>query len=463
MDRVERAGNLSGRTPQPWAPTGVMYIVSSGARVAALVRWSFLLFVFAIQFEEMNIGLTSSSLSLARAAGLLFFAACLLQPKQCFSHPPHAMWWFIGYITIYSLNGLFISEEFFNEFVVGLFTRIQLIILFWVATNLLRDLKLARRALLTFAMASLVLSLGIIFKIPGFYIPITEGRATAAGANANGLAFNITCAVLIILGLRSEQGIRRLWYRALSVISLLPLLIGITLTGSRSGIGSLVIAASLYLFPSEGFKRKAALILWGILTIVTIVYMAMNDPVASARWERTYYEGNTSGRDKIYEAAIAMTAEEPIFGWQPVRSTFELGRRVKVRGGKDAHNLLLYLLIEVGLVGTVPFLVGLWLCIRAAWKARKGTMGILPLALLAALLAGSVVGTTLANKTTWLLLALGLASAAMVPVEQRRRARMLVHNQSSRMGRQKYWSWSPAVSKQVTRSQPSLMIGRHRR
>jgi O-antigen ligase len=363
------------------------------------------------------------------------------------------MWWFIGYITIYSLNGLFIPEQFLHEFFVGLFTRIQLITLFWVASGLLRDEKLARSALLTFLMASLLLSLGIIFKIPGFYMPITEGRVTAIGANANGLAFNMACAVLIMIGLRSDKGVRRLWYRALSVISLLPLLLVLTLTGSRSGIGGFVIAASLYLFPGQSFKRKRALILWGILTIVTMVYMVVNDPATSLRWERTYYQGDTSGRNKIYEAAIAMISEQPIFGWQPVRCFYELGRRVKTSIGKDAHDLYLYLLIEVGFVGTVPFLVGLLVCIRAAWKARQGEMGMMPLALLAALLAFSAANTTLIGKTTWILLALGLASAATVPAEQRRRARVLVKDQSSRMGRGKYWSWSSAISKQVTRSQ----------
>jgi O-antigen ligase len=462
MHRVEKAGNM-GRGPlQPSLPTRVVYVAASGERVATLVRWSFLLFVFTIPFETMKAGFTSDSLSLTKAAGFLFFAACLAHPKRCFPRPPVAMWWFIGYIVIYTLSGLFIPEQFLGSFFGGLLTRIQLIILLWVASSLLRDEKLARSALLAFSMALVLLSLGMIFKIPGFYVPINEGRATAVGANANELAFNTACAVLIIIGLRSDKSLQGLWYKALPVISLLPLLVALTLTGSREGIGGLVIGASLYLFSGQSFKRKKALILWAILTIVTMIYMVLNNPAVSARWERTYYQGNTSGRDTIYAAAIAMISERPIFGWQPVRSYLELGRRVKVWSGRDAHNLYLHLLIEVGFVGTVPFLVGLWLCVRAAWKAREGKTGIMPLALVATLLAVSVTGTPLVSKTMWLLLALSLASASILPAEQWLRARVLVKDQSSNIGRQRYWQWSRAKPKQVTRSQRSLTIGLHR-
>jgi O-antigen ligase len=144
-----------------------------------------------------------------------------------------------------------------------------------------------------------------------------------------------------------------------------------------------------------------------------------------------------------------MISEQPIFGWQPIRSFFELGRRIKTWSGTDAHNLYLHLLIEVGFVGMVPFLVGLWLCIRAAWKARKGKMGIMPLALLAGLLAYSIGGTTLATKTTWLLLALGLASAATLHLEQQRLPRVLVQEHSPWITRRKYAAWSEAISKQA--------------
>ena len=108
-----------------------------------------------------------------------------------------------------------------------------------------------------------------------------------------------------------------------------------------------------------------------------------------------------------------MFVERPGLGWQPLMSGHELGRRVyhlSHSGGRDAHNLFLHLLLEGGIVGALPFLVGLWLCGQSAWKARSKPLGLLPLALFCAVLASSMAHTDLRRKPFWLVLA--LASAA---------------------------------------------------
>jgi hypothetical protein len=61
----------------------------------------------------------------------------------------------------------------------------------------------------------------------------------------------------------------------------------------------------------------------------------------------------------------------------------------------------------------VPFLLGLGLCVRAAWKARRATPGALPLALLAVLLMGNMSGNRIAFTPFWLVLAYALASQHM--------------------------------------------------
>ena len=81
------------------------------------------------------------------------------------------------------------------------------------------------------------------------------------------------------------------------------------------------------------------------------------------------------------------------------------------------HNLLLALLLEVGLIGTIPFLVAIWLIVRSAWRARSGNLGYLPIALLAAVGANCMVenGLDLRSKVFWLVLALAAtATPAML-------------------------------------------------
>src|SRR5262249_3510321 len=88
------------------------------------------------------------------------------------------------------------------------------------------------------------------------------------------------------------------------------------------------------------------------------------------------------------------------------------GRTHKLGGERDAHNLVLHLFLEVGLIGAMPFLIGLGLCARAAWKGRSGRLGVLPLALLLTVFAINLAHTWLSHKLMWLVLALALATAS---------------------------------------------------
>ena len=110
-------------------------------------------------------------------------------------------------------------------------------------------------------------------------------------------------------------------------------------------------------------------------------------------------------------ASIDMALERPVFGWHPVLHWYELGSRLG-KWERDEHSLILHLLLEVGTVGMIPFLVGLWLCGKDAWSARKGKLGGVPLALFLAALVNNVTDTGIAKKTLWFILALTLAAAS---------------------------------------------------
>jgi O-antigen ligase len=106
-----------------------------------------------------------------------------------------------------------------------------------------------------------------------------------------------------------------------------------------------------------------------------------------------------------------MFLERPFLGWGYVELDTELGYRMGlIDRPKGTHNLVLHLLLEVGVVGAVPFFVGLFLCLRAAWSARRGPQGVLPLAILVTMLVGSLAGHLLARKEFWLILALAMGA-----------------------------------------------------
>src|SRR5262249_18392152 len=151
-----------------------------------------------------------------------------------------------------------------------------------------------------------------------------------------------------------------IWTRVtFMAMAMLPLT-AMVYTGSRGGIVAFLIGVVLYALPYCGSKRKILAILGVAIAVVGLVYTAVNDQSTLSRLERTYENGDTAGRDKITAASIEMISEKPLLGWQPVVLWYELGARTSSPFIKrDAHNLFLHLLLEVGLLGATPFLIGL--------------------------------------------------------------------------------------------------------
>jgi O-antigen ligase len=147
------------------------------------------------------------------------------------------------------------------------------------------------------------------------------------------------------------------------------------------------------------------------IVVFGVAYSVVNNQRIAERFERTYETGDTTGRDKIFAATVAMIAEKPLFGWRPMVLYHELGIRLGLKS-RDVHNLFLHLLAEDGLLGATPFFIGLALCVRAVWAARNDKLGILPLVWLTTTMVNSMAGTPLTAKTLWLVLALSLASEA---------------------------------------------------
>jgi hypothetical protein len=418
---------------------------ATGQGSPAMVRWSFLLFVFTVPFEAADMGFTSSSLSLSKISGLFFFACYFfhynpllshLPHRRSFPRPPQATWWFLGYVAIFTLNGYFIPATFRSNFLSFLFTRVQLIFIFWITASLLEKEKMARQAVLMFAIASSIMALGILFHLPGFAeSKVMQGdieRATALGYNPNTLGGLLALALVMLIGLRLNDAFKH-FVSKLSLLALgLPLVAGLVKTGSRGAIAMAMLGLSAYLLPFCRSHRKVTAIVLALLGMVAVVYTVIRSPSALLRWQQTYYEGRLSSRERIFPAAVAMIWERPIFGWQPGGFELELGQRSGHGKRIGSHNLYLQLFLEVGMVGAVPFLIGLWLCGQAAWRARMGNLGLLPLALLLTALIENMNNAGLSKKPLWLVLALTIAGASIAAQGQSRGTRRLVVRQSVR-------------------------------
>jgi len=139
--------------------------------------------------------------------------------------------------------------------------------------------------------------------------------------------------------------------------------------------------------------------------------MIASSPQFVERFVVSYYEGDLAGREDLYAISGDMIREKPLLGWHSVLWAAELGRR-EGRGYmlRDAHNLWLALLLEVGVLGAIPFAIGFILCGRSAWKGRHASLSLVPMALFVCVFVMGMSGNLLMWKQQWLILGLAHAS-----------------------------------------------------
>ena len=95
------------------------------------------------------------------------------------------MAWFLIYIAIYALNGFFLPTEYLSEFFTRLFTLVPSIFFLWIGSDILKDEKMAKKALLAYSIASVIPALGFVFSLPGFSVSGEVGTTRASGIGAS--------------------------------------------------------------------------------------------------------------------------------------------------------------------------------------------------------------------------------------------------------------------------------------
>jgi O-antigen ligase len=347
------------------------------------------------------------------------------------------MWCFLVYVAVYALNGFFIPEQTMGEWLTRLMTLVQLIILFWLASSLFEQEKMAKSVLLSWAIVSCISAAGILFGVPGFSDSaqgVAEStREAGMGSNVNNLAPMMAMAVVTLIGLFLSWPITNIRLLLLVFMVLPPCMVMVR-TGSRGGVVVFMIGCLVYLVPFLQRNRRLRAIVLGALGIAAVSYMIATNSYFMERWRDAYYEGDFSSREEIFPMAMEMIVERPVFGWQPAEFIYELGRRLGVPSGRrEAHNLFLHVLLEVGLVGAIPFFAGLSLCAWTAWKARAGNLGLLPFALVLSIFVTNMSITWIDRKMMWLILALSVAAWSSAAKNHGKRSVFALEGKSVRL------------------------------
>jgi O-antigen ligase len=411
-----------------------------------IIRYAYYAFVVSLPFEMADVEVAGGLLTLSKFLGYLFVILTLLQPSLCFKKPPKAVWYFVAYlvicIAVFFLLQAQPGDEVLKSFLSTFFSRVQKLVLFWISYNLMREENVVKGTLLSLSISVVALTL---LQLAGLAGEAVKDRSTVFDANPNGVAVVLSIGLLALFGLAYGRQIAdwkiRLTFWAMSA------LIGLSIvrTGSRGAIIALALSFGILIFKPGAIKIKFKMAVFGLAAVILLGIFSYQVDSVRKRWEDTLIEGKVAGRDVIYTEALGMFLERPIFGWGPVTHFWELGSRVG-RPARDPHNTYLWMLTEVGLIGSIPFFVGLWLCWHEAWKARFSIQGIAPVMMVSFALMINMKGSWHNAKLFWLVLAYALASSAYATSVERwpnisfaaagRRRNIAYQQARSRMARQ---------------------------
>jgi O-antigen ligase len=278
----------------------------------------------------------------------------------------------------------------------------------------MRDRDTAMRALLTLAIACTVLGM---LQLSGVAQSAIESkgeviRAAVFGFHPNHLGRIIILGLLALIGplyFGTRKSTRMLILTSVSIVMLAAVLLQ---TGSRGAILALGLALLTFAL-RKGTLKKKVINVGGLVVLLGILALAaFQSDVMRSRFEETLETGDLARRELIYPTAWQMFKERPLVGWGPVTSIYELGMRLghPEEEVKNPHNLILYGVVTSGVLGSLPLFVGIGLCMLAAWRSRNGPHGVLPLAMVIAVLAVNMSGVWLFNKLHWVVMAYALAS-----------------------------------------------------
>jgi O-antigen ligase len=384
----------------------------SATGAATFVVWALYAYVASLPFEFPQ---RSFPVETTTITGAVFLLAALFQPRVCFRRPPAAFWLFVAYMYTILVSFAVNGAEYPQETIKTLITRTQLIALFLVSYNLMRDPRVARNCLIIFALACVLLSGLMLLGVVGMVEEGARSRVTALGQNPNRSALFMATATLALVG-GAVAGVRppfrpRLVAMGLGAVTVVALLN----TGSRGGLLALAVGLWTLTLAGRGFAIRFRNAVVSLVGIVALGWAVLQSPMMVARIERAQ-GGDLAGREGIFPLAWDMFVERPIFGWGDGGNSYELAMRISdgVHVSRDTHNIVLELITAVGLTGALPFLIGLAWCALSAWRGRHGPLGIVPFAMFAAVMAGNMSSNYIGVKILWFVLAVAMASGRLV-------------------------------------------------
>lgn len=368
-----------------------------------LTFWASLLFVFVVPWENVIMfegGDTFGRLVGIIAAGI-WLLAILVTGQLRVPLPFHVA---VFAFMIWNVTSLLWSADPSRTFDRAQ-TYLQLAILIFMLWDIYSDPKMVPAALQAYVLGAFITAGSTLYN----YLNASEyyyNRYAASGFNPNDAGLILALGIPLAWHLATEAGEQPagLLRRTINFLYLPAALFAIFLTGSR---GTLVAASASFFFILATLlqlRPKLQLLLLGISLSAAVAVATMIPPTSV---ERILNKGVTlNGREDVWSQSLALILERPLLGVGSGAT-----KRV-IEAQQSAHNFVLSIGGETGLIGLALFAFVLFLVFLHAWRNHQ-RYRYLWLTMLFIWILGASVHNWEHRKQTWLLFSLVVISSSV--------------------------------------------------
>lgn len=202
-----------------------------------------------------------------------------------------------------------------------------------------------------------------------------------------------------------------LFIRIMIILGIGIIAVGILRTGSRGGLLALVAGGIVFLLLSDSGLRPRTIIIGAICILLGMYYIQnyMSASLASRFTIAEVVASGGTGRTDIWKHALRLYSESSIGRWLFGYGfgSFPTLMRKAMGVGKAAHNDVVQMLLETGIVGLVLYFK-MWMEMAQHAMKKKNAIA---LALLAVAAVGSLSMEMLIKKMLWLTFLIAILSA----------------------------------------------------
>ncbi len=371
--------------------------------LAALQRFFLYIFFFSLNFEVWDPFETGGFFSIARFAGLCYFAVSLpffLSYNTGQAIMPVFRTILIFFAILVFMNMLYAAsrkDEIFDS------TIFQNIVLFWILINHeQREPRILEKGLLIFALGSAVVAFLYFF---GIGIEYMEGRVTIFGDNQNIIGQRMCISLLFILWTVFYNRLELKKSRYLLLL-LVPVMMSLLIaTGSRLAFLSFALAfiAGLVLFKTNDVRYKIILFFAGIAIFFAFWQISMQNEVLRYRLLLSLQEGQLSNRDVIWKGIFPLIQDHPLFGVG--QTGYNAYCHARFGGYVNPHSVIMEILCFTGIAGLAVYFWFLYRVFLLGYRSYKSEGAVLPV-LFFIIIGGMLVGSHILEvKPGWAMLA----------------------------------------------------------